>query len=854
MERTIKSLEIKIETLLEKRDSFKIAKEIELFIKEYKSSLKQSFLDRPDKGRNFLIKHSKFYDSVITLLYKSVLRLMFGNYMPLRDSIPIVIVALGSYGREELTVHSDIDLMITYRKIDGYNIEKIIERFLLMVWDSGLKLGHRTHDISEIEAVAKTDSTIKTAILESRKIMGSTFVWNALLDQLKAVRQFDQYGFIRQKEVERDKRYRTHSMGEMEPDLKDGFGGLRDWNILYWVANVIYGVDNIRELSGKLFSESELRKFSSALDFVFATRTALHLSTKKKRDRVTLDDVPYLSETLGIEQHSQFSQKLSSAMWNIHAFASKVTRKIAKSIIFKNDINQFINIKESRIARGLYVVNNELLIASEIKFKNYEEFIAFLHQIPDQNLKISESIYALLDSIETENENIISSDRKNILKLFERQYLYPVLEILLKVALIDKLLPLFEKVLHLPQFDGYHKHPVDVHSIYNIREIENIQDKKIADLYNSLADSERRILKIASLFHDIGKGRTEDHSKVGARITKQFLKDFGEENDEVIERVGNLIRHHTVMTETAYNDDIFDERVIFSFTSRLKERRDLNLLYILTYGDVRSVNEKTFNSHSGRLLSTLYQNALYSFEHREMLKESERKEKRVRQLINSEIYKIQPKNIQKAVLDIKSNFAFLQLSNEELIEIVQITKSLSGYWFKFENNEYLTLRVIRDKSLNFDIAYLLNRLNLLSVASLELFELFDGAKYFKIEFTSSIAKDDEIMLDEVIKLSFVNNNDTRKKFKKLLAKIYREELTIDCDYSNSHVRMRLQTANQNGLLAYLFKFFEDEKIDVVSTKTQTFKKSVKDTFLFNRDNSGCDKYERLIGLITGDIK
>ena len=250
----------------------------------------------------------------------------------------------------------------------------------------------------------------------------------------------------------------------------------------------------------------------------------------------------------------------------------------------------------------------------------------------------------------------------------------------------------------MPQFDGYHKHPVDVHSIYNIREIENIQDKKIADLYNSLADSERRILKIASLFHDIGKGRTEDHSKVGARITKQFLKDFGEENDEVIERVGNLIRHHTVMTETAYNDDIFDERVIFSFTSRLKERRDLNLLYILTYGDVRSVNEKTFNSHSGRLLSTLYQNALYSFEHREMLKESERKEKRVRQLINSEIYKIQPKNIQKAVLDIKSNFAFLQLSNEELIEIVQITKSLSGYWFKFENNEYLTLRVIRDKS------------------------------------------------------------------------------------------------------------------------------------------------------------
>jgi [protein-PII] uridylyltransferase len=429
-----------------------------------------------------------------------------------------------------------------------------------------------------------------------------------------------------------------------------------------------------------------------------------------------------------------------------------------------------------------------------------------------------------------------------LIELFERVHLYPIIKILYLTSTISKLLPPFEKVMFFPQFDGYHKHPVDIHSIYNIREIERISISEINEFYETLSIEDRKILKLASLFHDIGKGRIEEHSRVGAKVIRSFLKDFGE-NDETIERVSLLIRYHTLMTDIAYHEDIYSEKVIFGFTSKLKDERNLKLLYLLTYADVKSVNERSFNSYNGRLLKSLYNGAILSFDKEEMLKESEKREKRERQISNNENFKALPKSLQRSILDIKSNFALFKLSIDEIIRISINAKTIQGFSFEIENIDSLSVRVMRDKTLNFDIAYVLNKLNFLSVISLDIFKFFDGVKYFQIDFAERVSEDDELLIGTIIEESFYKN---RKRFNKVSPIIKADEVSIDCDYSNSYVRLRVHTLNQNGLLAYLFKLFEDEKIDVISSKTQTFKKRVKDTFLFNRDSEGCHKYEVLL--------
>jgi len=834
----MKYLEYRIEELLEvENSSFKISKEIEKFIKQYDA--KKVFLESSGKGKQFSFKHTKFYDSIISLIYKTVLRTMFGNYLPMRNSIPIIVVALGSYGREELSIHSDIDLMLAFKDIEGYSTKQIIEKFIYMAWDSGLKLGHRVHSISEIEEVAKSDQTIKTALIESRKIIGSAFVWSSLQYKLDRVRETEISTFIFDKCDEAKIRYSKYQRGSMETDLKDGVGGLRDSNMLFWILNSVYKVDNIRELAGILFSEDEFRKYSLALDFLYQVRTALHLSTKRKRDKIVLEDIPILTETLSINSHTQFSHKLISSLSIIHGFALKNIRKAIKPHQFQ--IQNISKFRKNRIQKDVFLVDGTLSISSNLKFQNTQEFLIFLQSLPDVDFQLNQTIYSLIENIEFDN----NFDRNVLISLFERKYLYPIIDILYKTASIEKILPPFEKVMFLPQFDGYHKHPVDIHSIYNIKELEKIQDPFLLGLYNSLPTSEVFILKVASLFHDIGKGRIEEHSKVGARVIRSFLKQFDLAN-EVIERVATLIRYHTLMSSLAYHEDIYDEKIIFSFTSKLRNLDNLKLLYLLTYADIKSVNSSSFSSYSKNLLNTLYKNSLPSFGNSEMLKESEKRAKKENQIQNSENFKTLPRTLQKRILNIKSNLAFFKLTTNSIIELSKKAREIERFSFEVENQNFLSIKIIRAGNVNFDIAYFLNRVNFLSVISLDIFELFDGIKYFQIDFSEKVSEDDQYFIDSIIENSFLEH---RKKFQKINPIIKRDEVKIDCEYSNSYLKLSIHTLNQNGLLAYLFKLFEDEQIDVVSAKTQTFKKRVKDTFLFNRKSPDCDKYYKLIELI-----
>ncbi|MCV6609098.1 MAG: protein-PII uridylyltransferase, partial [Campylobacterales bacterium] len=268
-------LNIQIEELISQGASdFEISKVFKTYFKKYLSSIDTTL--ETTGGKDFFIKHTKHTDKFLIQLYKYILRKNFGSYQPMSTSIPISLVALGSYGREQLCIYSDIDIMILYEEIKGYNLKEIMEEFITLAWDCGLKLGSRVHELKEIETGVKEDISIKSSILESRIIYGSKHLWFGYQNILRKIKQTEQKEFILEKLEEHKQRLLKNPL-KMEPNIKDGFGGMRESNMVFWMATVIYGVSDIKQLMGKAFSEEEYKKYRSSLEYIFQIRNALHL-------------------------------------------------------------------------------------------------------------------------------------------------------------------------------------------------------------------------------------------------------------------------------------------------------------------------------------------------------------------------------------------------------------------------------------------------------------------------------------------------------------------------------------------------------------------------------------------------
>ncbi len=239
-------LKSEIESLLyENASDFEIAKVLKKDIKEYFETLEETFAT--SGGKDFLVKHTKKIDTILKIIYRVSLQSMFGDYTPMKNAIPIGLIALGSYGREQLCVYSDIDLMIVYKDIPGYNIKELIEKILYILWDTGLKLGHRVHTVEELYDVSKTDITIKTALIESRFIEGSHFIWTETQNALSCIQHDGIKDFIEQKLEEQAKKHKKFPL-TMEPNLKEGVGGFRDANLVFWIGKVLYHVNAIKDL------------------------------------------------------------------------------------------------------------------------------------------------------------------------------------------------------------------------------------------------------------------------------------------------------------------------------------------------------------------------------------------------------------------------------------------------------------------------------------------------------------------------------------------------------------------------------------------------------------------------------
>jgi [protein-PII] uridylyltransferase len=823
MESILDTVKAQIEELLYNNAAdFEIAKVLKKDIRIYFNTLEETFAN--SGGKDFLLKHTKKIDTVIKMIYQVAQREMFGDYAPMKNSIPLALVALGSYGREQLCVHSDIDLMIVYKEIPGYNTKEMIEKILYILWDTGLKLGHRVHTVEELYEISKTDITIKTALIESRFIEGSHFIWTATQNAISKIRHDNIKEFIQLKLAEQKTKHQKFPL-IMEPNLKEGVGGFRDANLVFWIGKIFYNVNSIKDLPSQIVDEKEYRSFRISLEFLFRVRSALHLVTKKKEDKLRLDLIPSIARLLGFPEtqqgHMKFAKKVTESLKIIRLYSTIWLDKLTKEYIAEDHEKNFIYPK----AKDFNGLLKQLCVHAKKPFYAHPTFLQQLikAQKPERP---DEALY------------------QTISKIFYQPHSYSILGSLSYARLLKYTIPAIKKVVDLPQFDGYHQYAVDIHSMKSVYHLEHIEDPFIQTLFVTLNPDEKALLKLVTFLHDAGKGRKRDHHFVGASLFKIFANKL-HIDPELIKTGETLILYHTLMSNVAQREDLYSEKVILAFASHFKTKKLLDMIYILTYADMNGVGKNTYNSFNARLIKILYLRSIESLSHTIMLDKAAKRIRKEQTLKKYPDFLALSKIEQKKILQIPSNLLFLRYKPERIVAIAKKGFQTKAYEFLISNEEYLTIELIREKS--FNLGYFLGKLAHLDVVNMDICKLFDNLKYFKIDFAVKVDREDIILIEEILHNSF----DNSKKSTLHLPVIRKEELEIDCEHSQSYAMMRLHTTNQKGLLAYIINMFDEMGIDIVSAKIHTIKNRVRDIFLIEKNGNFCHNTDKIIDKLTG---
>jgi len=809
------------ELLYHKAPDFEIAKVLKQEIKTYFDTLEETFAT--SGGKDFLVKHTKKIDSILKIVYRVAKRSMFEDYAPMKNSLPLGLVALGSYGREQLCVHSDIDLMIVYKEIPGYNLKEMIEKILYILWDTGLKLGHRVHTVDELYEVSKTDITIKTALIESRMIEGSHFIWTETQNVINHIRHDHIKEFIELKLEEQETKHHKFPL-TMEPNLKEGVGGFRDANLVFWIGKVLYNVNHIGDLPPEVVDEKEYRSFRIALEFLFRVRSALHLATHKKEDKLRLDLIPVVAKLLKYEEskqgHMKFAKKVTESLKIIRLYSFIWLDKLTRTYIEDNPEKNFI-------------------------YPEAEDFNGLLTQLCDHADKPFHAHPTFLQKLITASRPERPDEvlYQTISTIFHQPYSYSILSTLSYARLLKYAIPPIKKVVDLPQFDGYHQYAVDIHSIRCVYHLEHIRDTFIQELFTSLNNDEKAMLKLVTFLHDAGKGRKRDHHFVGASLFKVFAGKLN--MDEILIKQGEtLILYHTLMSNIAQREDLYNEKVILSFASHFKTKKLLDMIYILTYADMNGVGGGIYNAFNSRLIKTLYKQSLEVLSQTTILDEVSKRLKKEQALKRNPVFRSLTRMEQKKILQIPSDLLFLRYHPEQILAISQKAFETKTYEYTINNEENLTIEIIRVDP--FNLGYLLNKLANLEVVNMDICKLFNDLKYFKIDFAQNVGAEEIGFIETFIHDSFEDKYESIP-YRPVIKK---NEIEINCEHSQTYAIMHLRSKNQKGLLAYIINMFDEMGIDIVSAKIHTLKNRVRDIFLIEKNGNFCHNTDKIIDKLT----
>ena len=545
----------------------------------------------------------------------------------------IAIVARGGYGRSELNPQSDVDLLFLHDYKRGPYAEIVTEIILHAMWDAGLVVGHGVRTARECVRLANDDLKEKTALLDARYLGGDEKLY-ADLDKLliAEVLNRNQQKFFKAKLEESRERHAKYgdSIYLLEPQIKEGEGGLRDLHTAMWLAKVKYKVHSLEELVQKaVITDDERTSVVEARDFLWRVRNSLHFINNRHFDQLTFEMQERIEPMLGMV--SLDGQTAGSALMRayyqhastIYQFAEGLIARVVESPAAHGFLRRT---PVRQIRPGVLVQQKLLAIGDPDLFKeNPLNLIAIYADCQAQQVELSGSAYQLvrdnLGLIDDAMRHNPATGKALMQILAYRGRVADTLEAMHRAGVLGALIPefgnLYARVLH----DLYHIYTVDRHSLVAVRELERLRSGEFKVATPLLTEVARELdclplVFLALLLHDIGKGHGHDHHELGATLTAEVSNRLGLDPEEV-DLVVFLVRNHLMMSQVAQKGDIDDQRTVEEFAHQVGSIDRLKALYLLTYADMRAVAPKVYNNWRDMLLSDLYMRALKLMEQRD---------------------------------------------------------------------------------------------------------------------------------------------------------------------------------------------------------------------------------------------
>lgn len=536
------------------------------------------------------------------------------------------LVAVGGYGRGELSPQSDIDLLFLtpYKRTPWH--EQIVEYILYMLWDMGLKVGQSTRSADECVRMAKSDLTIRTALLEMRWLWGDQSLYFDLKNRYaNEVIAGSGEEFVEAKLAERDARHAN--MGDtryvLEPNVKEGKGGLRDLHTLYWLAKYLYRVESMDELVEQgILSKDARKRFAKAQAFLWTVRCHLHYVTERAEDRLTFDVQPEIARRMSYTDHagSRGVERFMKHFFLVAKDVGDLTRLFCSLAEEQQKrkprmrLGKLLFLKRSNVA-GFVVDGDRLNVASDDQFaKDPAAMIRLFHASLEHGIDIHPRALDLIHRNLKHVAGLRQDPAANALFLdilTSRKNPEVALRHMNEAGVLGRFVPDFGRVVAQMQYDMYHVYTVDEHTIQAIGILHAIEQGELeeeAPLSTQIIHkvSSRKALYMAVLLHDIAKGRGGDHSVLGADVALKLGPRFGLTEEET-ETVAWLVREHLTMSRVAFKRDIDDPQTITDFVTKVQSPERLRLLLVLTVADIRAVGPTVWNGWKGGLLRELYQ-------------------------------------------------------------------------------------------------------------------------------------------------------------------------------------------------------------------------------------------------------
>ena len=541
------------------------------------------------------------------------------------NSDELSLIAVGGYGRSELLLASDIDLMVLEKPRTQKNTKQQLAFFLTFLWDFGLEVGHSVRTVKECRHEAKNDITIMTNIMESRLLCGNEKLYEAMRKATGPKKIWPTRKYFEAKLLEQQTRHKKYSdtANKLEPNVKESPGGLRDIQMIGWVAKRHFDNINLSSLvEHKFLTHDEYEVLKTGRNLLWRIRFALHMTTKRREDRLLFEYQRNVAESLGFKSKDnkgieEFMKMYFKTIREMSRLNEMLLQHFEEEIIYSKRKEKIIPINSRFQKRNDFIEVVNKNIFKRYPFALFEIFLLIQQDPTIKGVRAStirlvrNHLYLINDKFRKDIRN-----RSLFLEIIKQPKLVGhKFRMMHRYGVLGAYMPAFASIEGQMQFDLFHIFTVDEHILTVIRNMRLFGTDEYKDKFPICYAITKKLPKLellylAGLFHDIAKGRGGDHSKLGAKDAFKFCK-LHQLSDYDSKLVAWLVEKHLIMSKTAQREDIDDPEIIINFADKVRDQTHLNYLYVLTVADICGTNPELWNSWKATLLINLYHRTLH---------------------------------------------------------------------------------------------------------------------------------------------------------------------------------------------------------------------------------------------------